>query len=295
MQNWTFKDITQFLIQHFDASDGSGITTTIPSRNRVEIGVVEARYFEQSVLELLDQWVDFVDRQMAKCAKNSTAYLQWLDQRLFTFEEYTYLFVAQRNPKVYQSFPVYAFLMLSSEQERITFIHRKKADHVQDYLNALSPYQHVPLVRYLAEKITYTLPTQEFYKHAYVPGKTGYGKSVLLQNFFYDLQRKSFEGHDQYTQGMAFIDPHGDTAKAIKNFNLNRDCLRLIYIDPYYQEGFVPVINPFEMKVEDFIYGFSKFKTPKDDKSVLYLKAIFPNDKNYIDEFSKLDLDPIIH
>ncbi len=61
-------------------------------------------------------------------------------------------------------------------------------------------------------------------RHFYVVGKTGMGKSVLLENMvIQDIQRG---------EGVSFIDPHGDTAEKILNFIPENRINDVVYFNP---------------------------------------------------------------
>jgi len=61
-------------------------------------------------------------------------------------------------------------------------------------------------------------------RHVYVIGKTGMGKSVLLRNFIaQDIQSG---------KGVAFIDPHGDTAEEVLNFVPKNRINDVVYFNP---------------------------------------------------------------
>lgn len=44
---------------------------------------------------------------------------------------------------------------------------------------------------------------------------------------------------------MILIDPHGDLAREVKNFYLNTESDRVVYINPVRQNDYTPTINPF--------------------------------------------------
>jgi hypothetical protein len=50
---------------------------------------------------------------------------------------------------------------------------------------------------------------------------------------------------------LVFIDPHGDVAKEIRNFYANDDNNRVVYIDPFLDSEYTPVINPFQIEKTD--------------------------------------------
>lgn len=221
----------------------------IPDESQsIYIGSVAVRSFEKEVISLLEQWVQYMDERIDKTRRLSEEYIQLMSQRLFTWEEYQYLFEAQPNEELYTILPVYEFLVITNEESRNGFTYLLKADQKQDYLNSLLAYTHLPIVAYLEKKIPFFIPLKDFERHAYIPGKTGFGKSIMMQNLFYDLQQQTYGKNNQYLAGMALIDPDGDTAKNIRDFQLNRDCHRLIYFDPYYDKEYMPVLNPFELK-----------------------------------------------
>ena len=61
-------------------------------------------------------------------------------------------------------------------------------------------------------------------KHMYVIGKTGMGKTTLLEN----LARQDIESGE----GLAFIDPHGETAYKLLDFVPAHRINDVIYFDP---------------------------------------------------------------
>jgi len=89
-----------------------------------------------------------------------------------------------------------------------------------------------------AEKITYFAETDSRNKrvkfgikekdrarHVYVIGKTGMGKSTLLENMaIQDIQNG---------EGMAFIDPHGKTAELLLDFVPPERMKDVLYFAPF--------------------------------------------------------------
>src|SRR3990167_7886035 len=61
-------------------------------------------------------------------------------------------------------------------------------------------------------------------KHMYIIGKTGMGKTTLLENMaMQDIQSG---------EGLAFIDPHGETAYKLLDFVPKERMKDVIYFDP---------------------------------------------------------------
>ncbi|EAY29420.1 helicase HerA domain-containing protein [Microscilla marina] len=92
------------------------------------------------------------------------------------------------------------------------------------------------------------IPLTALKKHTYITGRSGSGKSELMKVLFYTLQKQSHKNH-QYS--LLLLDPHGDLAEEMFSFQLNgqkeggRE--RVLYIDPYMESGYTPVINPLEL------------------------------------------------
>ncbi|MDP2656234.1 MAG: type IV secretion system DNA-binding domain-containing protein [bacterium] len=61
-------------------------------------------------------------------------------------------------------------------------------------------------------------------RHMYLIGKTGMGKSVMLENMVMD---DIYEGH-----GLAYIDPHGDTAEKLLDFIPSSRVNDVVYFNP---------------------------------------------------------------
>ena len=87
------------------------------------------------------------------------------------------------------------------------------------------------------------IKTDDRRRHIYVLGKTGVGKSTLLENMIInDIQAG---------EGLAFIDPHGDSAEKILSFIPENRVDDVIYIDP--SDTMFPIaFNPLEEVGEDY-------------------------------------------
>lgn len=90
---------------------------------------------------------------------------------------------------------------------------------------------HPNHITYFAEtdarnkKIRFGIKAEDRLKHVYVIGKTGMGKSTLLENMaVQDIQ----DGH-----GMAFIDPHGATAETLLDYIPENRIKDVLYFAPF--------------------------------------------------------------
>lgn len=81
------------------------------------------------------------------------------------------------------------------------------------------------------------LPTEDRYKHTYITGKTGSGKSELLKTLIMrDIIRND--------SSVILLDIHGDLAQDITR--LVKDKERLVLIDPILEKDMTPTINLFD-------------------------------------------------
>ena len=75
------------------------------------------------------------------------------------------------------------------------------------------------------KKIKFGIKSQDRTKHTYVIGKTGMGKSTLLENMaIQDIQNG---------EGVAFIDPHGSTAEKLLEYIPEERIQDVMYFAPF--------------------------------------------------------------
>lgn len=76
-----------------------------------------------------------------------------------------------------------------------------------DHENEVIPFAET---NFRGEKRRFGIKTDDRRRHVYIVGKTGMGKTTLLENF---VVSDIYAGH-----GLAYVDPHGDTADKILDF-----------------------------------------------------------------------------
>jgi hypothetical protein len=83
------------------------------------------------------------------------------------------------------------------------------------------------------------IPTHERFKHMYITGQSGSGKSEAMKSIIYsDILRND---------GVVIVlEPHGDLTKDIVKLPIDKN--RLIYLDPTLQDGMTPTLNLFDLK-----------------------------------------------
>ncbi|WKZ29206.1 MAG: type IV secretion system DNA-binding domain-containing protein [Patescibacteria group bacterium] len=81
------------------------------------------------------------------------------------------------------------------------------APYNHDHENEVIPFAET---NFRGENRKFGIKTDDRRRHVYVIGKTGMGKTTLLENF---VMSDIYAGH-----GLAYVDPHGDTADKILDF-----------------------------------------------------------------------------
>src|SRR5690349_9663325 len=75
------------------------------------------------------------------------------------------------------------------------------------------------------KRVPFGIKSKDRTKHVYVIGKTGMGKSTLLENMaIQDMQNG---------EGLAFIDPHGKTAELLLDYVPQDRIKDVIYFAPF--------------------------------------------------------------
>ena len=77
---------------------------------------------------------------------------------------------------------------------------------------------------YRNQKKRFGIKTDDRRRHMYVIGKTGMGKTTLLENLFYSDMVND--------HGACYIDPHGDTAEKLIDFVPSNRINDVIYFNP---------------------------------------------------------------
>ena len=126
--------------------------------------------------------------------------------------------------------------------DRNEFTHTYSRDEAGYYKLLLET--KTPIKRFFTRRLPFIIHDSDLARHGYIRGKTGSGKSEFLKLLIYSIliNKKS---------SIVIIEPHGDLSEQVAMWNefkeeKNKD--RLIYINPYLQDGFTPSINPFELK-----------------------------------------------
>ena len=117
---------------------------------------------------------------------------------------------------------------ITVQTPNIYWVRSKKVEPPNDLPKAStdmdSPVTSIGKTNYRGINMEFGIKTLDRRRHMYVIGKTGMGKSTLLENMiFSDIQAG---------RGVAVVDPHGDLAEAVINFVPSRRTNDVIIFDP---------------------------------------------------------------
>jgi predicted ATPase len=96
---------------------------------------------------------------------------------------------------------------------------------MEEKVNDPNKITYLGLVDYRNKMIKFGIKAKDRTKHTYIIGKSGMGKSTLLENMaIQDIQNG---------EGIAFLDPHGGTAEKLLDFVPEHRKKDVIYFAPF--------------------------------------------------------------
>ena len=147
-------------------------------------------------------------------------------------------------------------------KNELIFITTKYKPTLDDYLQFLEHQKMLNIRKILDFFAPVFLKEEYFERHAYITGMTGSGKSELIKVLVYGLafNKKPFQTNIleafnkpafKKDKSIIVIDPHGDLAEQIakwKEFKEVENYKNLVYIDPFLDKEYTPILNPFDIK-----------------------------------------------
>jgi DNA helicase HerA-like ATPase len=80
------------------------------------------------------------------------------------------------------------------------------------------------ILNFRGKEVKFGIKPKDRLRHIYIIGKTGQGKTTLLENMInFDIQNKN---------GLAFLDPHGDSVQRILDYIPKERIDDVIYFNP---------------------------------------------------------------
>jgi len=149
-----------------------------------------------------------------------------------------------------------------ADKQDLMFITSKYKPDLENYLKFLEDFGMFNLKEILNFFLPVFLKEEYFERHAYITGMTGSGKSELIKLLVYGLSFNKIPFKTNILQifsknklkknkSIVVIDPHGDLAEQIskwKEFTNKENFENLVYIDPFLDKEYIPVLNPFDIK-----------------------------------------------
>lgn len=221
----------------------------LSSDTAIRLGYTKAEFLNNFIFEWMEKWVNYVDSQRARVERYSTEYAIWMEKRGFTFKEFLSLFNTRMAADAHDWHPIFEVLMIDQEEHRKALVQGFDPSE-KDYVLLLSQLKNCPPTHFFTKEFPAEIPLSELAKHSYIAASSGSGKSDFLRSLFYFIQKKTYDTGKK--AGLILMDPHGELAEAVKNLHINKEQRdRIIYLDPLFEEGFTPVINPFDIPDEE--------------------------------------------
>ena len=215
----------------------------------IRLGYTKAESLNNFIFEWMEKWVSYIDGQRAQVERYSTDYAILMEKRGFTFKEFLSLFNTRVAADAHDWHPIFEVLMIDLEEHRKALI-RGFDPTEKDYLLLLSQLKNCPPTHFFSREFPAEIPLKQLEKHSYIVGSSGSGKSDFLRSLFYFIQKQTYAKGKRAS--LILMDPHGELAEAVKNLHINKDQRdRVIYLDPLFEEGLTPVINPFDIPDEE--------------------------------------------
>lgn len=205
----------------------------------VELGLSTPKNMTSALLNFMNFWAKKIDGKINLVVPYEADYCSLIESRFFTYAEFELLFDKNIKEEEYILHRAYEFYMLASAHDKTKLLKGIKQDF-KGYVDLLAKSMS-SCKSFFATPLRMEIPMSGLQNHAHIVGKSGQGKSNLLKLLVFRLLEKS------ELSSIVLIDPHGDLSTEIRDLKLVYEKRkRLVYIDPFYEENFLPVINPFE-------------------------------------------------
>jgi hypothetical protein len=252
VQNW-FKEY--YYKSYSSTAEHVELGETIPFNN-----VDFVTYF-------MEHWVDYYDVLYDKKSPqnnflelaNITAF------RGFKKEELKLIFSNKTTPENYKYYRVFDYFNIIDKESQNYFIAKhnqedKKLDDV--FLSMLKEAieKEIPaLQKILFTEQKYFVPVDSLYRHTYILGRSGSGKSEIIKYLFHTL----YKTDTQRKKSLCLLEPNGDLATQILQFQLNKgnNKNRVVYLDPFiretakkligediFEDDYTFILNPFHLE-----------------------------------------------
>ena len=182
----------------------------------VELGQTIPFNNTEFVVFFMEQWVDYYDNvyQKQSVFGDVLELASITALRGFKREELQLIFSNKTLPENYRYYRVFDYFTIIDKEAQNYFIakHNKQNERLDDIFLALLKDvidKEIPILkRVFFTPITHLVPITSLYRHAYVLGRSGSGKSELLKYLFYTL----YKNDTQQRKSLCLLEPNGDLA-----------------------------------------------------------------------------------
>lgn len=230
---FTHEEFVALLEKHLD----------LVGKQVIEMGTIDWTTLPEFVREFMQEWVERMEKLMAYSEANGQGeYVESLyAERGITFREFLTWYDEKIPQESYLQYEAYRWQGVVNDAQRRFFILDRPMS-LEGYVQTMQK-SGLEVWKQYASTIPAPLDIRGLYRHCYMNGKSGSGKSELLKLFFYYLQRDT-------DHSLLLLDPHGDLAKEILDFRFAHP-ERVLYIDPYLYPDRFPVFNPLDIPQRD--------------------------------------------
>lgn len=204
------------------------------------------------VINLIEEWVRRIDQkiydlkrieQLSNVSLDQSYFKMLSHERAVTFNEYQEIFytsISGTEDIQWIRYPGFRFFNIITERQRLHFTTSNTQDG-EGYIQAIKKANLSIMGFFLGGSIKAKAPLNDLFAHTHILAPSGWGKSELMKALFYELATK----YPKYS--FIVIDPHGKLAEEIKRLHFCADKERVIYVHPFFKEGFFPCFNVFDM------------------------------------------------
>lgn len=217
------------------------------TNDTINLGTVLPYDSPDVLIDFMERWTRDIDRLLILEEGYSERYMELIQERGVTYDEYLMLFSSVAD---YDEHIVFEFLLIDDRQKQEYYT--IKYNSTRESYAVFLEDQSIPAISFFFENIgTRIHPFTLIDSHTYCLAKTRAGKSELIKATvalvakWYKLKKKAY---NHSMPSIVVIDPHGDLAKELRRLKVINDNLDdLIYIEPNLNGTHTPVFNPFQL------------------------------------------------
>jgi len=227
-------------------------------------GEINPKNETEFIVYFFDWWVEIIDERLDSVEQYSDEYADILGTRGMTIGEFKQ--VLSGRSKNYFDKRFYEWLWITDEQSHEQFISKNTYSEeglIDAYTDLMmeSCKNEIPLLYqfFYKTKVDLYLPLSAMKKHTYILGASGSGKSEIIKNLWYDLQKKS---HAKNNKTLIALEPSGKLIRELLQIHLNAENKkRVVYLDTnirktalillgedIFKDDYVFKLNPFFLK-----------------------------------------------